>query len=187
MATTPAGGPAIHPPGATSSRWSRTLTTRSGFRFYVRPASPEDEAALGEFFRHVSREDMRFRFLSAVRDVGHQRLAEMTDIDHDRTEDFLAFDEDARTVIASAMLALDAARERAEVAIAVREAFKGRGIGWTLLEHVARYAEERGVKVLESVESRENHAAIELEREMGFTVESCPGDATLVIVRRRLG
>lgn len=162
------------------------LTARSGFRFRVRPASPDDEAALAEFFTHVSREDMRFRFLSSIREVGHARLVEMTAVDHDRTEDFLAFDTDGRTIIATAMLALDARRERAEVAIAIREDFKGRGIGWTLLEHVARYAEARGIKVLESVESRENHAAINLEREMGFTVESCPGDATLVIVKRQL-
>lgn len=162
------------------------LTTRSGYHFRVRPASPDDEAALADFFRHVSCEDMRFRFLSAVREVGHARLVEMTTVDHDRTEDFLAFDMDGRTIIATAMLALDAKRERGEVAIAIREDFKGRGIGWTLLEHVARYAEARGVKVLESLESRENHAAINLEREMGFTVESCPGDATLVVVKRQL-
>lgn len=162
------------------------LTTRSGLRFHVRPASPDDEAALADFFPHVSREDMRFRFLSAVREVGHQRLVEMTAVDHDRTEDFLAFDEDGRTIIATAMLALDAKRERAEVAIAIREDWKGRGIGWTLLAQVTRYAEARGVQVLESVESRANSAAINLEREMGFSVESCPGDSTLVIVRRQL-
>lgn len=186
MATNAESGATTHLPDTTSSSWSRTLTTRSGFCFYVRPATPADEPALGELFRHVSREDMRFRFLSAVREVGRDRLVEMTAVDHDRTEDFLAFDDDGRTLVASAMLALDTTRERAEVAIAVREDFKGRGIGWTLLEHVARYAEARGVKVLESVESRENHAAIELEREVGFTVEACPGDATLVIVRREI-
>lgn len=162
------------------------LTTRSGFRFRVRPASLADVAALAAFFTHVSHQDMRFRFLSSIREVGHARLVEMTAVDHDRTEDFLAFDMDGRTIIATAMLALDAKRERGEVAIAIREDFKGRGIGWTLLEHVARYAEARGVKVLESLESRENHAAINLEREMGFTVESCPGDATLVVVKRQL-
>jgi hypothetical protein len=43
-----------------------------------------------------------------------------------------------------------------------------------------------GVKTLESLESRENHEAIELEREQGFVAESYPDDSTLVLVRRKL-
>lgn len=179
----------VRPAGAIRDleQWSGELTTRDGFRFHVRPSAPEDEAALAAFFSHVTPADLRYRFLSALREVGHDRLVELTAVDHDRTEDFLAFDADGRTIIATAMLALDEARERAEVAISVRSDFKGRGVSWTLLEHVTRYATARGVKVLESIESRDNRAAITLEREMGFTTEPCPGDSTLVIVRRQLG
>ncbi|TJW71389.1 MAG: GNAT family N-acetyltransferase, partial [Mesorhizobium sp.] len=36
------------------------------------------------------------------------------------------------------------------------------------------------------IENRENQAAIELEREMGFTVAAYPDDPTLVLVRRDL-
>ena len=57
-------------------------------------------------------------------------------VDHDRTEDFLAFDGD--TLIATAMLAADPEMERAEVAISIRADYKHRGIGWALLDHVAR-------------------------------------------------
>lgn len=179
----PAGPAAPRPQPPTSSG---DATTRSGFCFHIRPASPDDEPALAEFFTHVSRDDLRFRFLSAVREVGHERLAAMTAVDHDRTEDFLAIDPESGAIIATAMLAADPKRERAEVAIAIREDYKRRGISWTLLEHVTRYARQQGFRVLESIESRDNRAAIELEREMGFSVESVPGDATLVIVRRRL-
>lgn len=55
-----------------------------------------------------------------------------------------------------------------------------------MLAHIARYAEAKAGKTLESIESHENHAAIELEREMGFSAEPYPGDATLVLVRRKL-
>ena len=47
--------------------WSRDLITRTGFRFHVRPAMASDEAALGEFFTHVTPEDLRFRFLTGLR------------------------------------------------------------------------------------------------------------------------
>jgi len=167
--------------------WSQDLTTRNGFLFHVRPASPADEDALAEFFKHVTLDDLRFRFLTGLNEVGHDRIAELAGIDHKQTENFLAFDKSDWTLIATAMLACDPALDRGEVAISIRSDYKNRGVGWELLAHIALYAEAKGVKLLEAIESRDNHAAIELEREMGFTAESCPGDATLVLVRRTLG
>lgn len=169
-----------------SDDWSRTLTTRTGLVLNVRPAQPDDEAALAEFFAHVTPEDLRFRFLGGVREVSHDRLVAMTRIDHRQTENFLAFAEDGKKIIATAMLACDDAMEKGEVAISVRAEDKGKGVGWELLRHIARYAEAKGLKTLESIESRQNHEAIELEREQGFVAESDPDDATLVLIRKQL-
>jgi N-acetylglutamate synthase-like GNAT family acetyltransferase len=163
-----------------------TLTTRGHFRFLVRPVEPNDEAALAEFFTHVAKEDLRFRFLSGLNQVDHARITAMTNIDHRRTENFLAVDPDNNAIIASAMLATDPTGKRAEVAMAIRADYKNRGASWTLLDYVARQAKARGVKALESIETRDHHAAIELEREMGFTATSCPGDATLIVLRADL-
>lgn len=166
--------------------WSRELETRSGYRFRVRPADPGDEAGLAGFFSHVTAEDLRFRFLSAIRRVGQEQIERLTHLDHVGNENFLAFDAEHGTLVATAMMAADVALEHAEVAIAIHADFKHRGIGWTLLDHVTRFARSRGIKTLESMESRDNHQAIELEREMGFTVHACPGDPTTVIVRAAL-
>ena len=163
------------------------LTTRNGVKFHARPAQPSDEPALAEFFAHVEKDDLRFRFLSGVSTVGHHLLAMMTDVDHDRTENILAFDTDGKTIIASAMLAADADGERAEVAMAIREDFKRKGISWTLLEHIMQIARAKGIKTLESIEARNHHEAIEMEREMGFKGFAVTGDATLIILRADLG
>lgn len=173
-------------PVANADRWTGSLTTRSGFTFHVRPARPGDEERLAEFFRHVSEDDIRFRFLIALEKVGHDRLVAMTAVDHDRTENFLALDDGGR-ILATGMLAADPKLERGEVAISIRTDHKRRGISWTLLEHIAAYAEARGIKTLESIEARENRAAIELEQEMGFTAHPLEDDPTLVLVRRTLG
>ena len=159
----------------------RSLVTRSGYRFAVRPAQEGDEAALEMFFAHVSPEDLRFRFLAAVSHVPQQTIETMTHLDHRTSENFLAVDADG-TVVASAMLAADDALERAEVALSIHGSYKGRGIGWTLLEYVAAEAKRRGVKKLQCIESRDNHAAIELEREMGFTARGFDGDPGLILV-----
>jgi N-acetylglutamate synthase-like GNAT family acetyltransferase len=165
---------------------NRHLTTRTGFRLHVRPARPDDDGTVADFFTHVTREDLRFRFLTAVNVVGQSQISALTHVDHQRSENFLAFTEDGSMMIATAMLACDAAMDRGEVAIAIRDDHKHKGISWELLAHIARYAEAKGVRTLESIESRENHAAIELERDMGFMAEPYPGDPTLVLVRRTL-
>jgi N-acetylglutamate synthase-like GNAT family acetyltransferase len=162
------------------------FTSHSGFKFHIRPARPEDEAALGEFFGHVTPEDLRFRFLSSVKEVGHDRLAAMTDVDHRQTESFMAFQRDGGPLIATAMLACDVNLDVGEVAIAVRADYKNLGIGWELLGHLTQYAELKGVKRLQSLESRANGAAIQLEKELGFTSETYQGDSTLVLLQKIL-
>ncbi|TIS18451.1 MAG: GNAT family N-acetyltransferase, partial [Mesorhizobium sp.] len=53
--------------------------------------------------------------------------------------------------------------------------------------YIARYADDHGIETIESIENRENRAAIELERDMGFTITTDPHDPTLVRVQRKLG
>jgi GNAT superfamily N-acetyltransferase len=166
--------------------WSRDLTTHTGLVLHVRPARPEDEAALADFFTHVTPEDLRFRFLGGIHEVGHDRLVAMTCVDHRQTENFLALAKDRKTIIATAMLACDKTLEKGEVAISVRAEFKHKGVGWELLRHVSRYAEAKGVKTLESLESRQNLEAIEVERDQGFVAKSYPDDATLVLIQKQL-
>lgn len=178
--------PELNQPQLLLSEWSAELTTRSGVRLKVRPAAPEDESLLTEFFGRVAPEDLRFRFLSAVKKPGHDLVAPLVQVDHTTTENFLAFAENGKTLLATAMLAADPTLERAEVAIATRADAKHQGIGWTLLDHVAGYASARGIGTLESIESRDNREAIGLEREMGFTALPYPGDTTLVLLQKRL-
>jgi GNAT superfamily N-acetyltransferase len=166
---------------------SQHLSTRTGFHFHVRPARPEDDGTVTDFFTHVTRPDLRFRFLTGLDEVGAEQVAALTHVDHRWSENFLAFTADGSTMIATAMLACDATFDRGEVAIAIHKDFKHRGVGWELLAYIARFADSKGVKVLEAIESRDNHDAIELERDMGFTVDSYPGDATLLLVSRKLG
>lgn len=171
----------------TNDAWKRDLTTHTGFKFHVRPVVPDDEPGLAKFFEHVSPEDLRFRFLSTVKEMSHDRLAAMTQVDHLLTENFIALTEDGKSIIATAMLACDDTLDKGEVAISVRKEDKHKGVGWELLSHIANFAAAKGVKTIESLEDRRNREAIELEREHGFVSEEYPGDATLVVLRKRIG
>lgn len=166
--------------------WSCNLLTRGGLVLHVRPVRPEDDVRLAEFFAHLTPQDLRFRFLGGVREVSRERLLSMTQVDHSSTENFLAFSDDSEAIIASAMVACDTTTQRAEVAISVRAEYKHMGVAWEMLRHAARFAEASGAKSLESLESRANHEAIELEREQGFVAVPYADDPTLVLIRKDL-
>lgn len=158
------------------------LTTHTGFEFHVRPVEASDKEALAEFFTHVSQDDLLFRFLSPIPEVRPSMLDDLVNVDHDHKEDYLAFDIDDKTIVASAMVGAKDDKSEAEVAIVVRNDYKHRGLSWSFLKYVIEQSRQNGIKKLQSIESRQHHAAIELEKEMGFTARSFPGDATLMLL-----
>ena len=166
--------------------WSARLVTRGGLQLTVRPAAADDEKALANFFREASPEDLRFRFLSAVRTVAPALVHQLAAVDHDRTENLLAFDAADGRLAATAMLAADERLEDAEVAVLVRSDLKGRGAGWAMLGHACDYARARGFKRVHSVELADNRSAIALEEEMGFTARPCAEEMSLTVLTKRL-
>lgn len=165
---------------------AQEVRTRGGRTVTVRAVSPADEPLLEEFFDRVSDDDRRFRFLSAHKHVGHNQLAPMVDVDHFRTESFIAFDELTGTVVGHALLACDNPLDTGEIAVSVCSAWRGQGVGWALLDVLAKAAQDRGLRRVISLEDRENHAAIELEREKGFVPHGVDGEPGLVMLEKIL-
>ena len=169
--------------------WSAKLPTRSGLELLVRPAAREDEATVRAFFAELGPDDLRFRFLSPMPRVNDSLYDLLLGVDHVRTEDFLVFvrENGSPRMVASAMLSCDPETKTAEVAISVHPAYRDKGIGWSLLDFVARDAGQRGMEVLQSIECRDNRGALEVERDLGFEISFYPGDPTLDLVSKRLG
>lgn len=170
---------------ATTITAPTSLSTRSGLVLSVRSATEQDEPALIAFFDQASPEDRRFRFLAASEHVSHDQLDPLIHADHFRSESFVAFDPATGELVASALLASDNALDTAEIAVSIREDYKGKGVGWALLDLLGREAERRGVRQVIAIESRDNHAAMELERERGFSPAPFEDDPTLVVLSRK--
>ncbi|QYF87019.1 GNAT family N-acetyltransferase [Brevundimonas sp. PAMC22021] len=164
---------------------SEQIITRAGVRLHVRRTRDEDEPALAAFFASVTPEDLRFRFLATLREVGHDRLVAMIRANDARNESLIAFVDDG-SVAATAILASDGAGKRAEAAVVLRGDLKGQGVGWSLLDHLVSRARARGYAVIEFIEGHANRSALEIEREMGFEEEVVDGDPSLVQVSRFL-
>jgi len=162
MATAPFKAKAASPKG----RWSADLTTRGGFRLHVRIGQPSDVDFLADLFRHVSAEDLRFRFMGTAKTLSADQLLTLLDASQGMTT-FIAFDE-AGCPVACCTLADQPDGLSAEVTLSVRSDWKGRGVSWTLLEHVLACAAARGLTRVNSLESGDDIEAINLQREMGF-------------------
>lgn len=166
--------------------WTADLVTNSGLRFHVRPAQSGDEEQLGKFFRTLPAEDLRHRFLTGLREVGHDRLADMVRSDDPHIINFLAIDPQTGAILATAMMAADRDYREGEFALATRPDAKQKGVSWTLLEHLVGYARAAGIKLLKSIETSDDARALQLEREMGFRTRLCPEDATLMFAEKEL-
>ena len=141
--------------------------TRGGIALHIRPATPEDAALLTTLFEHVTPDDLRSRFGATAQHIGAAELALLMDYDPDTSITFLACTPTGIAVAASTLAdASDASS--AEVALSVHADWKNRGVAWTLLEHTLAYAKAHGLREVTSVESGDEHAAVNLEREMGF-------------------
>ena len=157
-----------------------TVITRGGVTLTIRPAQSDDGPALQKLFDQLTPEDLRFRFLCSTAHVGADRIRQMLAPASRSCATILGIDATGEAV-AAATVATDDKGADAEVAISVRGDMKRHGVGWTMLEFVRRYALSQGFRTLYSIESRDNRAAIDLEREAGFAFEPCEGDACDVV------
>ena len=165
--------------------WAAKTVTRDGLNLNVRPACADDEQTLLDFFKQVNPQDLRFRFLSAMKGVSPGLAHSLVDIDHTQTENLLAFDAQDQ-LVATTMIAAPQGTDDAEVAVAVRSDLKGHGVGWSMLDQACEYARSRGFQNLHSVQMSDDRAAIMLEEEMGFRAQPCPDDMSLTILSKDL-
>jgi acetate---CoA ligase (ADP-forming) len=149
------------------------VALRDGSTVHIRPARADDRDAVLRFFEGLSEEAKWLRFFTAMVDL--PRMADRAvDVDY-RDRYALVATAGPEVVGHGAYLRSDG--DRAEVAFAVADDYRGRGLGTILLGHLAEAAAERDVAVFEAEVLPENHRMIEVFRESGFPVrmQSEPG------------
>jgi acetyl coenzyme A synthetase (ADP forming)-like protein len=147
-----------------------TVVLRDGSTVTVRPIRPEDQADLARFFTHLSLESRVFRFFAAVANADAS-VKRMVDVDYQARYGIVAVAGTRREIVGHAMYVAIGAGI-AELALAVADAFQGRGLGTILLGQLAEAASDAGIQVLEAVVRPENHRMLEVLRESGFPVQS---------------
>jgi RimJ/RimL family protein N-acetyltransferase len=146
-----------------------------GTRVLVRPLRPEDGELYPDFIAHVTPDDARLRFFSAIKELSEERIHELTNIDYERAMAFIAFDEAKCEMLGVVRLHLDADRRGGEFAVIVRSAFKGHGLGWLLMQRIIEYARLIKLRRVHGQVLAENTTMLRMCAELGFHIEDDPG------------
>ncbi len=148
---------------------------RDGSTIRVRPIRSTDRDEVRDFYERLSPESRVFRFMSGGVDLG--RVADWAvDVDYRDRYGLIATRGSDDRIVGHGSYAR-AGGPRAEVAFAVADELRGRGVATVLLAHLAEVAEEGGIATFEAEVMPTNHRMVEVFRESGFPVEtsSAPG------------
>ena len=123
-----------------------TGITLDGTPIALRPLLPEDEPALQDLFAHMSREDVRLRFFTPMRELKHALAARLSHLDYCREMALVA--QHDGTTLGVARYSADPDRRSAEFAVAVRSDWHGRGVGQLLMVRLIEVAQQSGISEL---------------------------------------
>jgi len=123
------------------------LTTKTGRQIFIRPVKISDEPLLKDFFYSLSDRSIQRRFISARKDMPHERLQNFVIIDYTKEIVLVVVDGNREnpTIIAVGQYGIDEASHTAEVAFAVRDDQQNSGIGFELLKYLTYLAKRQGL------------------------------------------
>jgi acetyltransferase len=154
------------------SELEHDIVIDGGRRMCVRPIRPEDEPRLVEMVARSSQQDVRLRFLGALKEFPHLLAARLSQIDYDREMALVASvpagDPDGDEILGVARIVADPENERAEFAVMVRSDMKGRGLGFQLMKDILSVARSRGLHTVHGDVLAENTTMLAMAAELGF-------------------
>jgi RimJ/RimL family protein N-acetyltransferase len=157
-----------------------------GTRVLMRVLRPEDAGYYPDFIAHVTLEDARLRFFSAISELSDERIAQLTRLDYERAMAFIAIDEASDVMLGVVRLHLDDDRKGGEYAVIVRSALKGHGLGWLLMQRMIEYARTIGLQTVHGQVLAENTTMLRMCAQLGFHVGDDPHQKGIKVVTLKL-
>jgi len=178
MAVRPLFLPPIYQDSAEAGR----VILRDGSTASIRPSRPEDRTAMRLFFAALSLESRHQRFFSAG--MPSEKVIERFCDSSDPREVFTLIVTRA-TEVAPHIIGVGSYIGRnddsAEVALAVADAFQGKGVGALLLERLALLAVRNGFGRFWAITSMDNRRMMEVFRSSGFAIREEPKDGCMEV------
>ena len=147
--------------------------TKTGLEIFLRPIRISDEPLLKDLFYSLSDASIYRRFVSARKDMPHERLQEFVVIDYTKEMAILAVIQEARKeeIVGVGRYYVDEATHTAEVAFVVRDDYQNKGVGTELLSYLTHLAKNHGLLGFTAEALMENQAMLHVFETMGFDIE----------------
>jgi acetyltransferase len=160
-----------------------------GSRMTIRPTLPQDAELLREFFRSLSPESRRRRFMSRIEELLEALIERFASIDYRSHLALVAEVSEGgrRIMIGEARYVVEQRDPGAgEFAIAVADAWQGRGIARDLLDRLEAQAAASGLCRMVADTLLANRGMLGLARRAGYTIKASRRDATLAWLQKNL-
>ncbi len=165
--------------------------TRAGENFLLRPVKISDEPLLKDFFYSLTDKSIYRRFISARKDMPHERLQEFVVIDYTREMIVLATMVDEKSerevVVGVGQYGIDENTHTAEVAFVVRDDFHRRGIGTQLLDYITLLAKKQGILGFTAEVLVENEPMLRMFEKAGFDISKKRAEGVYELAMRFRG
>jgi acetate---CoA ligase (ADP-forming) len=153
------------PPG----ELERDVVLRDGRTVWVRPATPEDRAAVEDYLIGLSEESRRLRFWSAAIDVSDIAEKAVREDYPDHLTLVAVSGSDGGRIVGGAQFLRENAT-RAELSVSVADELQGSGLGSQLVGSLVAAAHGAGIATLEAHVLPENVRMIDVLRQCGYPV-----------------
>jgi acetyltransferase len=163
------------------AKWVRIAATRDDAPYRIRPLCAEDAQLERAFILGLSPDSRYARMMYAMNEPSTDLVNRFVQIDYHNTMAFAALigQDDLECIIGVARYAANV-EEGCEFAVAIADAWQGRGIAATLSRWLFDYARVEGIRSLQARILASNHRMIELARWLGMSIHSTPGDGTVL-------
>lgn len=167
------------------TRYITSWKLPEGVDVLLGPIRPEDEPMGHEPFASLSRESIRTRFFSSVKEISHEWLILFCNIDYDRHMAIVAeiTENGKRKIIGVGRLVMEPDFQSGEFAIVIHDRYQREGLGYKLVEMLIGIGRERGLEEVVGNVLAENEKMLKLARKLGFTTQWLAGGVTKVTLK----
>ena len=180
----PRAAPILAGPACAAESDEDRVVLRDGSAIVVRPLATGDIATIAAWFEGLGPEARYSRFLARVTMLDDRIRSQLAQVDHRDHEALTAVTADG-TVAGIARYVRLPQPSTAEVAVAVADRWRGRGIASLLLQQIVARARVAGIRSLTAVCLAPDTAVLRLLSRLGPMTTSAP-EAGLIEVRLNL-
>ncbi len=164
------------------------ITLRDGTSLTIRPIRPADMDLEKDFVRKLSDYSRYYRFMQPIRELSPAMLEHFTHPDYDQEMALIALSlrEGKEEEIGVARYVKYPDGRQCEFALAIADAWQGKGVGTALMQALIAVARSAGMESMEGFVLTTNQAMLKLVKFLGFSVKMNRADPTQMTVLKNL-